>query len=191
LNTSLTINLNGNSLVLSLSFCQPGNRRTLEGELPVFLNLLSVTTETGLNLPQSIKFLSQSFDTSCSHLVQIFAAILDRANATNMPFSDALKEANQSIKVDFIANLVTALAVPTSTTEELLSVINAQAAIACSRNEKKCFKLRNNYWRRWAPHAVFFSFFVMPMIVTPMLGPALCQPSTLWAIGPNNYGIPF
>ncbi len=176
------------SQTLSVNFNQRGNRRTLERELPIFLSLLAVTTETGLNLPQSIKFLSQSLDTSCSHLVQTFTTILDRANATNMPLCDALKEASENIKVDFIANLMTALAVPVTTTDELLSVINTQTAIAYSLNEKKHVRLRNNYARRWAPHVLFFTFFALSLIVTTMLGPAI-ETRPIWAIGPNEYGI--
>ena len=181
---SLALNVSDNSQALSLSLWRPHYRRTLELELPIFLNLLKVTTESGLTLPQSLKCLNQTLDSGCPHLVKMFAIALERANATDVSLSDTLIEASKETKVDFVANLMTALAVPTATTDELLSILNRQTAIANSRQENKCIRLRKNYLRRWAPHVLFFFLFSLPLIVTPMLGPAL-QPCIVIASGPH------
>ncbi|MDR3617023.1 MAG: hypothetical protein P4L53_25935 [Candidatus Obscuribacterales bacterium] len=101
-----------------------------------------------------------------------FVTVLERENATNILFPDALIEASKETKIDFVANLMTALAVSTTTTNELLSILNAQANIANSRQENKCIRLSKNYWRRWAPHVLFFMMFALPMIIFPTLGPA-------------------
>jgi len=184
LNISLALNLNDKSQALSPNFWRRNHRRTLERELPIFLILLKVTTETGLTLPQSLKCLNQSLDTECPHLVKTFATIVELANATNVSLCDALVEASRRTKVDFIANLMTALAVPTDTTNELLSIINAQTKIANSLQENKCLRLSKNYWRRWTPHVMFFMMFALPLLVLPLLGPAL-QPAPIWALGPR------
>jgi hypothetical protein len=190
LHFSPALNLNEKSQALRLNFWQWGSRRTLERELPIFLNLLKVTTKTGLNLPQSLKCLNQSLDTSCPRLVKTFTDILKHANSNNVSLDDALLEASHTIKVDFIANLMTSLAVPNPTTDELLSIVNTQTEIANSLPTNKCLRLRKNYWRRWTPHVLFFIMFALPLTLTPMLGPALAT-APVWAIGPNAYGIPF
>jgi D-ribose pyranose/furanose isomerase RbsD len=173
LNTPQALNLCPKPQALRLSLWRPHYRRTLEHELPIFLNLLQVTTETGLTLPQSLKCLDLLLDIGCPHLVKTFATVLELANATNILFHDALIEASKEAKVDSVANLMTALAVPTETPAELLSIISAQTAIAHTLHGDRLVSLSKNYWRRWIPHVLFFTFFVFPLIVVPMLGPAL------------------
>ena len=179
------------SPAVNLNLWRSAHRQTLERELPIFLNLLKITAQSGFSLPQSLKCLNQSADTSCPRLIKTFATILDGATAADKPLSEALTEASRDSRVDIVSNLMIALAKPVSNTEELLQIINSQIVIADALQERRCSRLRKNYWRRWTPHVLFFLLCVLPMSLSMMLGPALTIPSRLWAIGPNDYGIRF
>lgn len=158
-------------------------QKVLEREIPTFLNLLTVTVGTGLDLRQSIACLRQSSEISCPHLVERFSSAVDSARVENTDFGSALLAASARKENAAIANLMYSLAQSPEDLSGLLSQLKFLNDFAQTNEEANCHKLGRNHLRRWSPHLCFFIIFAFPILLTLLFGPVV-MPQPRWEYGP-------
>lgn len=151
----------------------------IECEIPTFLNLLKVTSESGLDLSQSLKCLEQSAETSCPRLVKTFSSILEESKSTNTEFTDALLKASELKANAPVKMLMQSLAAQNSSHSELMVGLHNQMVLSNAVRERACHDLERNFLRRWVPQFIFLVWFALPVALFVILGPAIATIRTV------------
>ncbi|MBP7864052.1 type II secretion system F family protein [bacterium] len=153
-------------------------------ELPVVIDLMLVCAQAGLGLLMSIDKVSKETEDSCPILaVELRQLINDvKVFAKSVPY--ALREMGERCGVDELINMASALIAAEQKGSDISYPLQQQAEALRDRLKRKKEEEAGKVPVKMVPVIMIF---IMPLILAPMLGPAVVTIVT--AIGPIMQGI--
>ncbi len=153
-------------------------------ELPVVIDLMLVCAQAGLGLLMSIDKVSKETEESCPILaVELRQLINDvKVFAKSVPY--ALREMGERCGVDELINMASALIAAEQKGSDISYPLQQQAEALRDRLKRKKEEEAGKVPVKMVPVIMIF---IMPLILAPMLGPAVVTIVT--AIGPIMQGI--
>ncbi|MBX9668627.1 MAG: type II secretion system F family protein [Candidatus Obscuribacterales bacterium] len=148
-------------------------------ELPIIIDLMIVCAQAGLGMLQGIDKISKEVESSCPILsVELKQLINDvKIFAKSVPF--ALREMGERCGVDELINMAAALIAAEAKGADISYPLQQQAEALRDRLKRKKEEEAGKVPVKMVPVIMIF---IMPLILAPMLGPAVVTIVT--AIGP-------
>lgn len=148
-------------------------------ELPIIIDLMIVCAQAGLGMLQGLDKISKEVDDSCPTLSGELKQLINDVKifAKSVPY--ALKEMGERCGVDELINMAAALIAAEAKGADISYPLQQQAAALRDRLKRKKEEEAGKVPVKMVPVIMIF---IMPLILAPMLGPAVVTIVT--AIGP-------
>jgi len=148
-------------------------------ELPIVIDLMIVCAQAGLGMLQGLDKISKEVDDSCPTLAAELKQLINDVKifAKSVPY--ALREMGERCGVDELINMASALIAAEAKGADISYPLQQQAAALRDRLKRKKEEEAGKVPVKMVPVIMIF---VMPLILAPMLGPAVVTIVT--AIGP-------
>lgn len=148
-------------------------------ELPIVIDLMLVCAQAGLGLLQSINKVANETEESCATLSSELKQLINDVKifAKSVPY--ALKEMGERCGVDELINMAAALIAAEAKGADISYPLQQQASALRDRLKRKKEEEAGKVPVKMVPVIMIF---VMPLILAPMLGPAVV--TIIQAIGP-------
>lgn len=148
-------------------------------ELPIVIDLMIVCAQAGLGMLQGLDKISREVDESCPTLSGELKQLINDVKifAKSVPY--ALREMGERCGVDELINMASALIAAEAKGADISYPLQQQAAALRDRLKRKKEEEAGKVPVKMVPVIMIF---VMPLILAPMLGPAVVTIVT--AIGP-------
>lgn len=139
-------------------------------ELPIIIDLMIVCAQAGLGLLQGLDRISNEVEESCPTLTQEIKQMINdiKLFAKSAPF--ALREMGERCGVDELINLASALIAAESKGADISYPLQQQGAALRDRLKRKKEEEAGKVPVKMVPVIMIF---IMPLILAPMLGPAV------------------
>lgn len=139
-------------------------------ELPIVIDLMVVCAQAGLGLLQGLDRISSEVDESCPALTQEIKQMINdiKLFAKSAPF--ALREMGERCGVDELINLASALIAAEAKGADISYPLQQQGAALRDRLKRKKEEEAGKVPVKMVPVIMIF---IMPLILAPMLGPAV------------------
>ncbi|MBZ0185914.1 MAG: type II secretion system F family protein [Candidatus Obscuribacterales bacterium] len=148
-------------------------------ELPVIIDLMIVCAQAGLGLLMAVDKISKEVGDSCPTLAMEMVQLINdvKVFAKSVPY--ALREMGERCGVDELINMASALIAAEAKGADISYPLQQQASALRDRLKRKKEEEAGKVPVKMVPVIMIF---VMPLILAPMLGPAVV--TIITAIGP-------
>lgn len=148
-------------------------------ELPIIIDLMIVCAQAGLGLLMAVDKVSKEVGDSCPILSLELAQLINDVKVFAKSVPHALREMGERCGVDELINMASALIAAEAKGADISYPLQQQADALRDRLKRKKEEEAGKVPVKMVPVIMFF---VMPLILAPMLGPAVVTIVT--AIGP-------
>ncbi len=148
-------------------------------ELPIIIDLMIVCAQAGLGLLMAVDKVSKEVGDSCPVLAKELEQLINDVKVFAKSVPHALREMGERCGVDELINMAAALIAAEAKGADISYPLQQQADALRDRLKRKKEEEAGKVPVKMVPVIMFF---VMPLILAPMLGPAIVTIMT--AIGP-------
>ncbi|MBX9695783.1 MAG: type II secretion system F family protein [Cyanobacteria bacterium] len=148
-------------------------------ELPIIIDLLIVCAQAGLGLLQAVDKVSKEIHGSCPTLAGELEQLINDVKLFAKSVPHAMREMGERCGVDEVINMAAALIAAEAKGSDITYPLQQQADALRDRLKRKKEEEAGKVPVKMVPVIMFF---VMPLILCPMLGPAVV--TIIQAIGP-------
>lgn len=148
-------------------------------ELPIIIDLLIVCAQAGLGLLQAVDKVSREVHESCPYLATELEQLINDVKIFAKSVPHAMREMGERCGVDELINMAAALIAAEAKGSDITYPLQQQADALRDRLKRKKEEEAGKVPVKMVPVIMFF---VMPLILCPMLGPAVV--TIIQAIGP-------